>query len=83
MLVPMLWFTQEVNLTSQFANQIKVPLLIRTGGILLSFTLTGIGLLLVIITAFMIICQNKEDELDENLIPKDIPNSESCTENEE
>lgn len=85
MLVPMMWFTQEVNLTSEYSNQIKILLLAPTVGTALFSVIAGIGVLLIIMSAFMYNRQKKRDELNENLIPKDIPNmnSESGNENEE
>lgn len=85
MLVPMLWFTQEVNLTPEFANQIKILLLAPTVGTVLFSVVAGIGVLLIAMSTLMYIRQRRKDEMNENLIPKDIPNTntESGNENEE
>ncbi|XP_058791990.1 protein croquemort-like isoform X2 [Phymastichus coffea] len=62
MYVPMLWFTQEVNLTSEYASQVKLLLVLPPLGSGVSISVAILGILLIVISAFLFFRQKKEDD---------------------
>ncbi|EFN76142.1 Protein croquemort [Harpegnathos saltator] len=53
--IPMLWFTQEANLTASYASMVKVVLILPTLGIVTCFGIAGIGILIFFIGIFIFI----------------------------
>ncbi|XP_001604561.2 protein croquemort isoform X2 [Nasonia vitripennis] len=79
MYVPMLWFTQEVNLTAEYAKQVKLLILLPPLGSGITFGIAAIGVLLVIIAIFLFVRQKLEDGETELLVPKDNVNGNKDT----
>ena len=71
MYVPMLWFTQEVNLTEEYASQVQLLLILPPLGTGISFSVAAVGLLLVFISLFLYVRQRMRDNQNEHLLPKD------------
>jgi hypothetical protein len=70
MYVPMLWFTQDVNLTSEFASQVKFLLMLPTLGNGILFSVASVGILLIFISVIIYLRQRLKDHDTENLISK-------------
>lgn len=62
MYVPMLWFQQEVNLTQEYASQIKLLVLLPPIGTGICISLAVVGILLIVISAVLFFRQKREDE---------------------
>ncbi|KAJ8669368.1 hypothetical protein QAD02_000627 [Eretmocerus hayati] len=71
MYVPMLWFTQDVNLTSDVVSQVKLLKILPTAGNGLLGFIIGIGVFLVVLSGIMYFRQKVRDEQNDILIPKD------------
>lgn len=80
MYVPMIWFTQEVNLTSEYAKQVKLLILLPPLGSGITFGIAAIGVLLVIIAVFLFVRQKLEDDQNVRLLPKENENRNKDTE---
>lgn len=68
--VPMLWFTQEVDLTANYANTIKIALILPTLGAVTCFGIAGIGILVFFIGVFIFVRQKWRGEEGQTLISK-------------
>ncbi|XP_011162113.1 protein croquemort isoform X1 [Solenopsis invicta] len=68
--IPMLWFTQEANLTAEFANKVQLFIILRSLGTVTFFGIAGIGLLILFIGIFIYIRQKWQGEEDQVLISK-------------
>lgn len=71
MYVPMLWFTQEVNLTSEYASQVKLLVIMPPLISGICFSVGALGILLAIMSVVIYIRTSREDGQTENLIPKE------------
>lgn len=74
--VPMLWFTQEARLTSDYASIIKFILILRTLGSVTLIGFAGIGILLISIGIFLFIRHSLRGEENQTLLSQNT-NSES------
>ncbi|XP_072760757.1 protein croquemort isoform X1 [Anoplolepis gracilipes] len=68
--IPMLWFTQEANLTASYANQVKLLLILPTLGTVTCFGLGSIGVLIFFIGVFIYIRQKWRGEDNQVLLSK-------------
>ncbi|EZA51413.1 protein croquemort isoform X2 [Ooceraea biroi] len=68
--VPMLWFTQETNLTASYASQVKLLLTLSTLGSVTCFGIAGIGVLIFFIGLFTYIRQKWRGEEGQVLLSK-------------
>ncbi|XP_014213282.1 protein croquemort-like isoform X2 [Copidosoma floridanum] len=75
MYAPMLWFTQETNLTSQYADEMKLLLLLPPLGKWISISVMVIGIICIFYSVFIYVRQRRSD-MNENLLPKDRENEE-------
>lgn len=80
MYVPMLWFTQEVNLTSDYAKQVKLLVLLPPLGSGITFGIAAMGVLLIVVAIFLFVRQKLEDDKNERLVPKENENRNKDTE---
>lgn len=68
--IPMLWFTQEVNLTASYASKVKLLLTLSTLGSVTCFGIAGIGVLIFFIGVFTYIRQKWRGEEGQVLLSK-------------
>lgn len=68
--IPMLWFTQEANLTASYASQVKLLLILPTLGTVTCFGIAGIGVLIFFIGLFVYIRQKWRGEDNQVLLSK-------------
>lgn len=68
--VPMLWFTQEANLTADYASKVKLLLTLSSLGSVTFFGIAGIGILICIIGLFIYIRQIWKGEEGQVLLSK-------------
>ncbi|XP_029178350.1 protein croquemort-like [Nylanderia fulva] len=68
--IPMLWFSQEANLTASYANQVKLLLILPTLGTVTCFGIGGIGILIFFIGLFIYVRQKWRGEDNQVLISK-------------
>lgn len=68
--IPMLWFTQEANLTASYASQVKLLLIFPTLGTVTCFGIAGIGVLIFFIGLFVYIRQKLRGEDNQMLLSK-------------
>ncbi|XP_003708422.1 protein croquemort [Megachile rotundata] len=74
--VPMLWFTQEARLTSDYASIIKFILILRTLGSVTLIGIAAIGVLIISIGVFLFIRHSLRGEENQTLLSNNA-NSES------
>ncbi|XP_012526163.1 protein croquemort isoform X1 [Monomorium pharaonis] len=68
--IPMLWFTQEANLTAEYAKKVQLFLILKSLGTVTFFGIGGIGVLIVFIAVFVYIRQRWQGEEGQILISK-------------
>jgi len=68
--IPMLWFTQEANLTADYANKIKLILTLSTLGSVTCFGIAGIGILIFFIGLFTYVRRKWQGEEGQVLLSK-------------
>lgn len=68
--VPMLWFTQEANLTADYASKVKLLLTLSSLGSVTFFGIAGIGILICTIGLFVYIRQLWKGEEGQVLLSK-------------
>ncbi|KAL6447297.1 hypothetical protein ACFW04_001504 [Cataglyphis niger] len=68
--IPMLWFTQEANLTASYATQVKFLLILSSLGTVTCFGIAGIGVLIFFIGLFAYIRQKWWGEDNQVLLSK-------------
>lgn len=68
--IPILWFSQEANLTASYASQVKVILTLPTLGAVTCFGIAGIGILVFFIGLFIFVRQKWRGEESQTLISK-------------
>lgn len=68
--IPMMWFTQEANLTASYAHTVKIFLILPTLGTVTCFGIAGIGLLIFFIGIFIYIRQKLRGEENQVLLSK-------------
>ncbi|XP_076296719.1 protein croquemort [Lasioglossum baleicum] len=68
--VPMLWFTQEATLTSDYADTVKLIIILQSLGSVLSYEVAGIGVIMIFIGIFVIIKRNMKGDDQEQLIAR-------------
>lgn len=68
--IPMIWFTQEANLTSNFASQVKFLLVLPTLGHVTAIGIAVIGLLIFSIGIYLIVRLKLRGEERQGLITK-------------
>ncbi|XP_011639607.1 protein croquemort-like [Pogonomyrmex barbatus] len=68
--IPMLWFTQEANLTDTYANKVQLFLILPSLGTVTFFGIAGIGILIFFIGLFIYIRQKWRGEESQVLISK-------------
>lgn len=68
--IPMLWFTQEANLTTSYASQVKILLILPILGTVTCFGIAGIGVLIFFIGIFVYVRQRLRGEDNQVLLSK-------------
>jgi len=68
--IPMLWFTQEANLTADYASQVQLLLTVPSLGTVTFFGIAGIGILIFFIGIFIYIRHKWQGEESQILISK-------------
>lgn len=68
--IPLLWFTQEANLTANYAKQVKILLILSTLGTVTCFGIAGIGILIFFIGIFVYVRQKMRSEDNQVLLSK-------------
>ncbi|XP_014485901.1 PREDICTED: protein croquemort-like [Dinoponera quadriceps] len=68
--IPMLWFTQEANLTANYASMVKVVLILPSLGAVTCFGIAGIGILILFIGIFIFIRNKWRREESQVLLSK-------------
>ncbi|XP_032665362.1 protein croquemort-like isoform X2 [Odontomachus brunneus] len=68
--IPMLWFTQEANLTASYASMVKVVLILPSLGVVTCFGIAGIGILIFFIGIFIYIREKWRHEERQVLLSK-------------
>lgn len=66
--IPLLWFTQEANLTASYANMVKVVLILPSLGVVTCFGIAGIGVLIFFIGIFIFIREKWRHEENQVLL---------------
>lgn len=66
----MMWFTQEANLTTDYASQVKFLLTLPTLGLVTSLGIAGIGILICFIGIFVYIRQRWQTEENQVLLSR-------------
>lgn len=66
----MLWFTQEAQLTSEYASQVQLLLTLPSLGTVSFFGIAGIGILIFFIGLFVYVRQRWRGEESQVLISK-------------
>lgn len=69
-LIPMLWFTQEATLTSDYADTVKLIIVLQSLGSVLSYEVAGIGVIMIFIGIFVVVKRSMRDEDQEQLIAR-------------
>ncbi|XP_018398324.1 PREDICTED: protein croquemort-like [Cyphomyrmex costatus] len=68
--IPMLWFTQEANLTAEYSGNVELLLILPSLGSVTFFGIAGIGVLIFFIGIFIYIRQRWRGEESQVLISK-------------
>ncbi|XP_071636458.1 protein croquemort isoform X1 [Temnothorax longispinosus] len=68
--IPMLWFTQEANITADYAKQVQLLLILPSLGTVTFFGIGGIGILIFFIGLFVYVRQRWRGEETQVLISK-------------
>ncbi|KAG7213896.1 hypothetical protein KM043_003100 [Ampulex compressa] len=68
--VPMMWFTQEADLTSDYASKVKFILTLPSLGEVTCYGIAGIGGFILLIGVFIYVRQRRQGEEGQVLIPK-------------
>ncbi|XP_077259847.1 protein croquemort isoform X2 [Temnothorax americanus] len=68
--IPMLWFTQEANITADYAKQVQLLLILPSLGTVTLFGIGGIGILIFFIGLFVYVRQRWRGEETQVLISK-------------
>lgn len=68
--VPMLWFTQEATLTSDYASTIKMIMIAQSLGGVTSFGVCGIGVLIIFIGVFVLLREKFRGEETQTLLAR-------------
>ncbi|KAK0093644.1 hypothetical protein PV326_013016 [Microctonus aethiopoides] len=77
--VPILWFTQEANLTSKYTNQIKFVLILPLLGQVTLYGIAGIGALVFFIGICLLIRERRKTDDIQNLISGNEDNTAVIT----
>ncbi|KAK0178811.1 hypothetical protein PV327_007660 [Microctonus hyperodae] len=72
--IPILWFTQEADLTSKYTSQIKFVLIIPLLGQVTLYGIAGIGLLVFFIGIYLLIRERRKSDDIQNLISRNEDN---------
>jgi len=68
--IPMLWFTQEANLTADYASKVQLLLILPSLGNVTFFGIGGIGILIFLIGILIYVRQRWRGEESQVLIDK-------------
>ncbi|XP_047356579.1 protein croquemort isoform X1 [Vespa velutina] len=68
--MPMMWFTQEANLTPNYVNQVKFLHILPSLGLVTSIGIAGIGILITFIGLFVFVRQRWHTEENQVLLPR-------------
>lgn len=68
--IPLLWFTQEANLTAKYSGNVELLLILPSLGSVTFFGIAGIGVLIFFIGIFIYIRQRWRGEESQVLISK-------------
>ncbi|XP_076672341.1 protein croquemort isoform X2 [Andrena cerasifolii] len=68
--VPMLWFTQEATLTSDYASTVKMIMIAESLGGVTSFGVCGIGVLIIFIGIFVLLREKFRGEETQTLLAR-------------
>lgn len=72
--MPIMWFTQEANLTGEYTNQVKFLLILPTLGLVTCIGIAAIGILLSFIGTFIYIRRRWQREDNQVLLPRNETN---------
>lgn len=68
--VPMLWFAQEAYLSKEYADQVKLIIILESLGSVTCFGIGGIGIIIVFIGLFVFVRDNFRGEETQGLLAR-------------